>query len=161
MFVDRHGQPDVVEDRGRFLKIMGELKPYMVEFNEDGIMKNKEYPLDCAVSGGIRQPIIKIIYDECTFSTNNSICKAWTRIGDTFLWPKGGGQGIMVFEFLLPFDRLNLLSLSEEKQKEMMEKTELTILKAVKLFEYGKNNEGYWNRAKLHKQAVSKALLIT
>lgn len=160
MFVDGHERPDVVEDRERFLKTMEELKPYMVEFNEDGTMKDKEYPLDCAVGGGIRRPIIVITHDECTFSANDGIRKAWTRVGDTFLRPKGRGQGIMVSEFLLPFGRLNLLSLSEEKQREVMEKTGLTILEAVELFEYGKNNEGYWDGAKLHKQVVSKALPI-
>ena len=76
MFVDGHERPDVVEDRERFLKTMEELKPYMVDFNEDGTMKDKEYPLDCAVGGGIRRPIIVITHDECTFSANDSIRKA-------------------------------------------------------------------------------------
>lgn len=58
---------------------MEELKPYMVEFNEDGTMKDKEYPLDCAVGGGIRRPIIVITHDECTFSAN-----------DVFAKPRGG-----------------------------------------------------------------------
>ena len=66
----------------------------------------------------------------------------------------------MVSEFLLPFGCLNLLSLFEEKQKEVIEKTGLTILEAVELFEYEKKNERYWNRAKLYKQIVSKALPI-
>ena len=139
---------------------MEELKFYMVEFNEDDTMKDKEYPLDCAVSGEIRQTIIVITHDECMFSANDGICKAWTRVEDTFLRPKGYGQGIMISKFLLPFDWLNLVSLSEEKQIKVMEKTGLTILEAVKLFEYGKNNKGYWDRAKLHNQVVSKALPI-
>lgn len=42
-----------------------------------------------------------------------------------------------------------------------MDKTGLTILEAVELFEYRKNNERYWDGAKLHKQVVSKALPIT
>lgn len=32
--------------------------------------------------------------------------------------------------------------------------------KAVGVFEYGKNNNWYWDGAKLYKQVVSKALLI-
>ena len=28
---------------------MKELEPYLVEFNRDGIMKDKEYLLDCAI----------------------------------------------------------------------------------------------------------------
>lgn len=67
----------------------------------------------------------------------------------------------MVSEFLLPFSRLNLLSLSEKKQKEVIKKIKLTILETVELFEYRKNNEGYWDGAKLHKQLISKTLPIT
>lgn len=42
----------------------------------------------------------------------------------------------------------------------MIEKTRLTILEVAELFEYRKNDKGYWDRAKLHKQIVSKALPI-
>ena len=41
-----------------------------------------------------------------------------------------------------------------------MEKTGLIFREAVELFEYGKNNEGYWDGPKLHKQVVTKALPI-
>lgn len=50
--------------------------------------------------------------------------------------------------------------LSEEKQREIKDITGLTIIEAVELFEHGKNNGGYWNRAKLHQQVVNKALAI-
>ena len=70
--------------------------------------------------------------------------------------PKRRGQGIIVSNFLLLFGHLNLFSLFERKRKEVMEKIRLTIIKAVKLFEYKKANEGYWNRSKLHKQVVNK-----
>ena len=49
------------------------------------------------------------------------------------------GQGIMTSDFLHSFRR----------------ETE-----AVEVFEYGKNNNRYWDGAKLHKQVVSKALPI-
>ncbi len=41
-----------------------------------------------------------------------------------------------------------------------MEKTGLTFRETVELFEYGKNNEGYWDGPNLYKQVVNKALLI-
>lgn len=53
MFVDEHERPDVIEDCERFLKTMEKLKPYMVEFNEDGIMKHKKYSLNYVVGGEI------------------------------------------------------------------------------------------------------------
>ena len=47
VFVDGHERPDVVEDRQKFLRIMKGLEPYLVEFEEDGSMKTKNYPDDC------------------------------------------------------------------------------------------------------------------
>lgn len=160
VFVDGHERPDVVEDRANFLRKMEELKPYIVEFDQDGAMKPKVYPSDCAVGGEDRRPVIIITHDECTFSANDGVRKAWTREGDTFLRPKGRGQGIMVSEFILPFGRLNLTSLSPEKRQKVLEQTGLSHTEVVEIFEYGKNNDGYWDDAKLHQQVVNKALPI-
>ena len=74
--MDGHERSDVVEDCANFLKTIEELKPYMVEFYENGTMKPKVYPSDCAVGGEDRQPIIVITHDECTFSPNDGIRKA-------------------------------------------------------------------------------------
>lgn len=43
----------MVKNCEQFLKKIKELKLYMIEFNEDGTMKNKKYPLDCTVSGEV------------------------------------------------------------------------------------------------------------
>src|SRR6267378_820791 len=77
-----------------------------------------------------------------------------------FLRPKTKGQGIMVSEFLLPFGRLNLSSLTAEQKAQTMGSTGLTADEAVEVLEYGKNREGYWDGAKLLKQVVNKALPI-
>ena len=143
VFVDGHEWLDMIEDCKRFLNKMEELKPYLVKFNENGTMKDKMYPPDCAVGGGDCQPVIIITYNECTFLTNDGICKAWTRAGDPFLRPKGQGQDIMVSKFLLLFARLTLFPLFEEKQQEVREKTGLTFKKVIELFEHRKNNEKY------------------
>lgn len=66
----------------------------------------------------------------------------------------------MVSEFLLPFSRLNLSFLSEEKKKEVMEKAEIIVSKAIVLFESEKANKGYWDRLQHHQQVVNKALPI-
>ena len=161
VFVNGHKRPNVVDNCEKFLNTMKDLEPYLVEFEEDGSIKIKNYPDNCAIRGDIHCFVIVITHDKCTFSANNGIRKVWTRIGDTFLEPKGKGQSIIVFNFLLLFDRLNLSSLSEKKRKEVIEKTGLTVIEAVELFEYGKLNEGYWDGPKLHKQVVSKALPIT
>ena len=160
VFIDGHERSDVVEDRKNFLKKMEELKPYMIEFEEDGTIKAKTYPSDCVVGGPNRRPIVVITHDECTFSANDGIRKAWIRKRDTFSRPKGRGQGIMTSEFILPFGRLNLASLSLKKREEIVQETGLIEIEAVEVFEYGKNNDGYWDGAKLHQQVVKKALPI-
>lgn len=66
----------------------------------------------------------------------------------------------MVSEFFLPFECLNLSSLSSEKRQEVLEKTDLTHTEAVEIFEYEKNNDGYWNETKLHQQVINKILPI-
>ena len=66
----------------------------------------------------------------------------------------------MVSEFILSFGRLNLTSLSPEKRQEVLEQTGLNHTEAVEIFEYRKNNDGYWDGAKLHQQVVNKALPI-
>lgn len=60
--------------------------------------------------------MIIITYDKCTFSINNDIRRAWTRIEDIFLWLQGYEQGIMTSKFLLFFGLFNLAFLSPEKE---------------------------------------------
>lgn len=74
VFVDRHKQSDLVKDYKNFLTKMEELKSYVVEFEENSIMKPKTYLFDYAVLGGDKdQSIIVIIYDEYIFSANNGV----------------------------------------------------------------------------------------
>lgn len=91
VFIDSYEWPDVMEDQNCFLIKIEELKPYMVEFNENGTMKVKDYLVDCAVRGEECRTIIIITHDECTFSRNDGVQKAWTWEGDTFLRPKRRG----------------------------------------------------------------------
>lgn len=78
MFMDKYKRSDIVEYHINFLIKMEELKPYMVEFDKDGTMKPKTYPLDCVVKGENKWPIIMITHNKCTFSTNGSVKKVWT-----------------------------------------------------------------------------------
>ena len=88
VFIDGHERSDVVEDCKNFLRRMEEFKLYMIEFEENGAMKEKIYLPDYAVHSPNRRPIIVITHDKCIFSGNDDIQKAWTRKGDTFLRPK-------------------------------------------------------------------------
>ena len=51
VFVDGHKQSDVIEDCASFLKRIKEFKSYIVEFNQDKIVKPKVYLFDCTVGG--------------------------------------------------------------------------------------------------------------
>lgn len=115
VFVDDYKWSDMVKDCKKFLNKIEELKLYLVEFHEDGTMKNKMYPPAYAVRSENCQSIIIIIYDEYIFLANDGICKAWIRIRNTFLRLKSQRQGLIVSESLLTFGCLNLFSLFEEK----------------------------------------------
>lgn len=67
----------------------------------------------------------------------------------------------MVFKFLFPFRQLNLLFLSKEKESGILKKLRLNIMEAIKIFEYKKLNDGYWDKPKPYHQVVTKVILIT
>ena len=73
MFINGHERSDVVKDRNNFLTRMKDLKPYMVEFEEDGKIKSTIYLSNYAVGGNDQQPIIIITHNKCTHSANNGI----------------------------------------------------------------------------------------
>ena len=139
----------MVEYCNQFLREIEAIKPYLVEFEEDSSMKSKIYPEDCAVRGSNRQPIIFITHDESTFNANDGRWQVWQEKNHSILRPKGRGKGIMVSDFLLPWSQLNLLSLSDTDQNELVS-SEIP-LEAVEYFEYGKNNDGYWKGENLLK----------
>lgn len=137
---------------------MSALLPYLVEFQDDESILEKQYPSDCAVGGPNRRPIIMITHDESIFSANDGRRSAWIQEGHNILRPKGKGKGIMVSDFLLPWSRLNLFSLFDKRQ---LESTTLDVpAEAVTYFEYGSGNEGYWTGDHLLQQIVDKALPV-
>lgn len=50
--------------------------------------------------------------------------------------------------------------MTPDQRENVLEKTKLTYIEAVKIFKYRKNNNSYWDRVKLHQQVVNKALPI-
>jgi len=99
----------------------------------DGTMLNKVYPEDYAVGRPERRPIILVTHDKSTFSSNHGRRQAWTGASRQFLRPKGRGQGILVSDFLLPWCRLSMDTLSEQERSN----TQLPLC-ATKYLEYGK-----------------------
>lgn len=72
-FINGHKQSNMIKNHNCFLTKIEKLKPYIVEFNKDGVMKAKNYLVDCIVRGNKHYSIIIITYDECTFSMNDGI----------------------------------------------------------------------------------------
>lgn len=61
------------------------MKPYIVEFDENGAIKNKEYFINYVVEGNKCQLIIIITHDKYIFSVNDRVWKVWTWEEDRFL----------------------------------------------------------------------------
>jgi hypothetical protein len=158
VFIDGHERPDVIQSRWEFLGQMKDLEPYLVEFNADGTIKEKEYPPDCKVFGDRRRPVIIIVHDESTFNANDGKHQAWMLDGHNPLRPKGKGKGIMVSEFLLPWGRLNLRHLAEPDRQRLNDQRVPTD--ATVFYEYGATGKGYWDGEDLLQQVTEKALPI-
>ncbi len=129
-----------------------------MQFFEDGTMIPKEYPDDCEVGRPDQRSIIMITHDEITFFANDGRRKVWTLNGQSILRPKRKGKGIMVSDFLLPWSRLNLLSLFPQQQEDLASSGIST--EAVTYFDYGKTEEEYWTGEHLLDRIVKKALPI-
>lgn len=65
-----------------------ELKLYIVEFNEFGIIKLRVNLLGCIIEGGNQWLIILIIYNKYIFLGNIGVHKVWTWKKDIFLQSK-------------------------------------------------------------------------
>ena len=50
----------------------------MVKFNKNSTIKANDYLVDCVMRGEKCRLIIVITHNECTFSANDGIRKAWT-----------------------------------------------------------------------------------
>lgn len=77
VFINGYEQLDIIEDYKIFLNKIEKLKPYIIKFDENSLIKPKVYLLDYAIGDNHWQPIIVIIYNEYIFFSNNSIQKTW------------------------------------------------------------------------------------
>ena len=63
----------MVQDCQNFLKVIKEIKLYLVKFYKDETIKAKEYLFDSAIKGANCQLVIIITYYEGIFLANDSI----------------------------------------------------------------------------------------
>lgn len=92
----------MIEYCNKFLAEIEVLKPYLVEFEEDGSIKPKTYLNNCAIGGFEKRSVILITHDESTFNANDNCQQVWQRKSHSTLRPKGKGKRIIVSDFLLP-----------------------------------------------------------
>ena len=59
----------------QFLKKIKKLKFYIIKFNENSIIKNKKYFLNCIIDRKVWLLIVIIIFDKYIFFVNNNIYK--------------------------------------------------------------------------------------
>lgn len=56
--------------QAQFLKKLKAFGLYLVKFCDNSFIKEKVYPLDCAVNGFNKRPVIFITHDKSTFLVN-------------------------------------------------------------------------------------------
>lgn len=105
----------MLEYREKFLREIENILLYLIEFLADRFIILKKYSKNYKVNEPNRQPIIMITYNKSTFFANDSWQKVRILDGHGILKLKNKGKRIMVFDFLLPWSRLNLFSLLPEQ----------------------------------------------
>jgi len=129
--------------------MLDKLDPFLVQFDTEGNIIQKEYPPNCFPGSPISQPIILITHHKSTFNTHDGRRYAWHPKDMSILQPKGRGKGIMGADFLLHSARLSATKLSANAR------LELGILEfATKLFELGTGSEGYCGGDKIIQQVT-------
>ena len=74
VFVDKYKKPNEIKNNTNLLKIMEELKSFLMELNENDIMQSKIYLSSYIVEGEDFQLIIIMTYaNKYTFLRNNRI----------------------------------------------------------------------------------------
>lgn len=73
VFIDRYKRRNIVSDYKNLLKVIKELKPYLVKCNKDRIMKDKKYLLNYVIEGTDQRSLFIMTHDKSIFSTNNGI----------------------------------------------------------------------------------------
>lgn len=73
VFIDKYEGPDIVEDYDKFLNIIKNLKLYLIEFEEDRLIKTKNYLDNYTVGRDIHCSVIVITHNKYIFSANNRI----------------------------------------------------------------------------------------
>jgi hypothetical protein len=134
IYVDGHEREDVVRYREVFLRKMLAIEAYTIGYNEDC---SEEVP-NQIIENGYQRHII-VTHDESAFQANDDLNYGWAPEGEQPLRKKSRGRGLMVSEFLT--DTVGRLAIPEDLYKRLAPECER---EAMEVFEYGKNNDGYW-----------------
>ena len=143
IYVDGHEREDVVAYRAQFLQEMLDLEQSMIIYDDITL---EPLPNNHLADGKCTRHIL-VTHDESTFQANDDMDKGWGPKGEQKLRKKSRGRGLMVSDFLL--DTVGRLAVPMEQYSQM---AAAFPPEACKLFEYGKNNDGYWTGEHLVKQ---------
>lgn len=77
IFIDGYvKQSDIVKNCKNIFRKIEELKPYVIEFKKEGIMKSKTYFFNCKVRSDDHQPINIITHNKYIICVNNRVQRA-------------------------------------------------------------------------------------
>ena len=102
VYIDGHEKPDVVFYRQHcFLPQWKELEKRMPKWSSNGVLDNTPLPAG-------KRLLIPYAHDECTFHSNDGVHHRWVHKDKHLIRKKSKGQGLMVSDFILPCNRLEM-----------------------------------------------------
>jgi len=104
IYIDGHEKPEVIFYRQQyFLPKWKEFESRMPKWSAEGILDQTPLPAG-------ERLLIPCTHDECTFHSNDGVHHRWVHKDKHLIRKKSRGQGLMVSDFILPCNRLEMQS---------------------------------------------------
>lgn len=104
VYIDGYEKPDVVlYSQHCFLPQWKELEKRIPKWSSTGVLDNTPLPAG-------KRLLIPCAYDECTFHLNDGVHHRWVHKDKHLIRKKSKGQGLIVSDFFLPCNRLEMPS---------------------------------------------------
>jgi len=104
VYIDGYEKPEVILYRQQyFLPKWKEFESRMPKWSAEGVLDQTPLPAG-------ERLLIPCTHDECTFHSNDGVHHRWVHKDKHLIRKRSRGQGLMVSDFILPCNRLEMQS---------------------------------------------------